>query len=41
MFDVKVESVNTSISPKGVKKAYIKLTPKYKAVDVATKLGMI
>lgn len=41
MFDVKVESVNTTISPKGAKKAYIKLTPKYKAVDVATKLGMI
>jgi len=41
LFEVKVEKVNTQITPKGEKKAYIKLKPEYKAIDVATKLGMI
>lgn len=41
VFEVKVEKVNTQITPKGEKKAYIKLKPEFKAIDVATKLGMV
>ncbi|MCD6402871.1 MAG: 50S ribosomal protein L23 [Candidatus Aenigmarchaeota archaeon] len=40
-FNVKVEKVNTEITMKGEKKAYIKLKPEYKAIDVAVKLGMV
>ncbi len=40
-FEVKVDRVNTEITFKGEKKAYIKLKPEYKAMDVATKLGMV
>ena len=41
MFKVKVEKVNVMLSPKGVKKAYIKLNPEFPAIDVATKLGLM
>lgn len=41
VFEVKVERVNTQITPKGEKKAYVKLKPEFKAIDVATKLGMV
>jgi len=41
MFKVKVERVNTEITTKGVKKAYIKLRPDYSAVEVATNLGLL
>lgn len=41
LFDVKVDSINTATTPDGEKKAFIKLRPEYKAVDVATKLGII
>lgn len=41
VFGVKVEKVNTLISIKGEKKAIIKLKPEYKAIDVATKLGIL
>lgn len=41
MFNVKVEKVNTLITPKGIKKAYIKLKKEYKALDIASKLGII
>ena len=40
-FGVKVLDVRTLVSPKGLKKAYIKLHPNTPAVDVTTKLGMI
>ena len=40
-FNVKVEKVNVEITRKGVKKAYIKLSPKDSAADIATRLGMI
>lgn len=40
-FEVKVEKVNTEITMKGEKKAYIKLKPESKAVDVAVKLGIV
>ncbi|RLI79453.1 50S ribosomal protein L23 [Archaeoglobales archaeon] len=39
-FDVKVEKVNTLITPKGEKKAYIKLMPDYSAEEVLSKLGV-
>ena len=41
MFKVKVEKVNTYISPKGLKKAYIKLSKETAAIDVATQLGIM
>jgi large subunit ribosomal protein L23 len=40
-FEVKVAKVNTQISIRGEKKAYIKLKPEFKAADVAVKLGII
>lgn len=41
LFGVKVERVNTLITMKGEKKAYVKLKPEYKASEVATRLGLI
>jgi large subunit ribosomal protein L23 len=41
LFEVKVEKVNTLITPKGEKKAFIKLKPEFKARDVAAKLGIV
>ncbi|MCD6431708.1 50S ribosomal protein L23 [Candidatus Bathyarchaeota archaeon] len=41
LYDVKVEKVNLLITPKGQKKAFVKLHPDYKAVDVAIKLGIL
>ena len=39
-FNVKVEKVNTMIQ-KGLKKAYIKLSPENPAIDIATKMGLM
>jgi large subunit ribosomal protein L23 len=41
LFEVKVDKVNTLITRKGEKKAFIKINPKFKASDVATKLGIV
>jgi large subunit ribosomal protein L23 len=41
LFDVKVEKVNTLITPKGEKKAFVKLKPEHKASDIAVKLGIL
>ncbi|MDH5438683.1 MAG: 50S ribosomal protein L23 [Candidatus Bathyarchaeota archaeon] len=41
LYEVAVEKVNVTITPKGVKKAFVKLHPDYKAVDVAIKLGIL
>jgi len=41
LFDVKVEKVNTLITPKGEKKAFVKLKPVHKASDIAVKLGIL
>jgi len=38
---VVVEKVNVVITSKGEKKAFVKLHPDYKAVDVAIKLGIL
>lgn len=41
LYNVKVRSVNTMISMKGLKKAYVKLKPEFNAIDVATRLRII
>lgn len=41
LFEVKVEKVNTLITKKGEKKAFIKLKKEFKASDIAAKLGMV
>jgi len=41
LYEVRVEKVNVTITPKGLKKAFVKLHPDYKAVDVAIKLGIL
>ena len=41
LYEVKVESVNTQVTPAGEKKAFVKLHPDYKAADVAIKLGIL
>ncbi len=40
IYEVKVEKVNTLITPRGEKKAFVKLAPDYKASDIATRLGV-
>lgn len=40
-FEVKVDKINTEITATGDKKAYIKLKPENKAIDVAVKLGIV
>ena len=41
LYEVKVEKVTVMVTAKGGKKAYVKLHPDYKAVDVAIKLGIL
>jgi ribosomal protein uL23 len=41
LYDVGVEKVNVLITPQGQKKAFVKLHPDHKAVDVAIKLGIL
>jgi len=41
LYEVKVEKVNVIITPKGQKKAFVKLSPGYKASDIAIKLGIL
>lgn len=41
LYEVAVEKVNVMITPRGEKKAFVKLHPDYKAVDVAIKLGIL
>ena len=40
LFEEQVERVNTHISPKGLKLAYIKLAEEEKAEDIAVKIGV-
>ncbi|MEM0439974.1 MAG: 50S ribosomal protein L23 [Candidatus Caldarchaeum sp.] len=40
LYDVKVDKVNTMITAKGEKKAYVRLKPEYKASELAVKLGI-
>ncbi|MDG6223599.1 MAG: 50S ribosomal protein L23 [Candidatus Bathyarchaeota archaeon] len=41
LYDVDVLSVNSTITPKGEKKAFVRLTPEHKASDLAIKLGIL
>ena len=41
LYEVRVERVNIVVTSKGEKKAFVKLHPDYKAVDVAIKLGIL
>jgi large subunit ribosomal protein L23 len=41
LYEVKVRKVNLLITPEGVKKAFVRLSPEYKASDVAIKLGIL
>jgi len=41
LYDVKSEKINTLIRPDGFKKAYVRLTADYDALDVANKIGII
>ncbi|MCJ7635273.1 50S ribosomal protein L23 [Candidatus Bathyarchaeota archaeon] len=40
LYSVKVEKVSYLITPKGQKKAFVKLKPEFKASDIAIKLGI-
>jgi Ribosomal protein L23 len=41
LFNVKVKKVRILVTPKGEKKAYVKVAPEYKASDVAAQIGLI
>lgn len=41
LYEVKVDKVNVVITPRGEKKAFVRLHPDYKASDVAIKLGIL
>ena len=41
LYEVKVNKVTTVVTAKGLKKAFVKLHPDYKAVDIAIKLGVL
>jgi len=41
LFKVKVKKVNVHITPKGQKRAYIRLSPENSALDVMTQLGLM
>lgn len=40
LYEVKVDSINTLITPKGQKKAYIKFTQEFRAEELATRIGI-
>jgi large subunit ribosomal protein L23 len=40
LYEVKVDRVNLMITPKGLKKAFVKLREDYKASDLAIRLGI-
>merc|ERR1711924_116763 len=41
MYDIQCSKVNTLVRPDGAKKAYVRLTQDYDALDVANKIGII
>jgi large subunit ribosomal protein L23 len=41
LYAVKVKKLNLLITPQGQKKAFVKLTPEFRASDVAIKLGIL
>lgn len=40
LYEVKVSTINTLITPKGLKKAYVELSPEFKAEEIATRIGI-
>jgi len=40
LYNVKVEKVNTLITPKGTKKAYVRLSEFDDAADIASRMGL-
>jgi large subunit ribosomal protein L23 len=41
LYEVKTDKITVAITPKGEKKAFVKLHPDYKATDLAIKLGIL
>lgn len=41
LYNVKVEKVNVVITPRGEKKAYVKLREGYSAMDLLSKVGVL
>ncbi len=41
LYNVKVVKVNTLITPTGEKKAYVKLSPEFSAMDLLSRLGLV
>jgi|EP00979_Chaetoceros_neogracilis_P011314 large subunit ribosomal protein L23Ae len=41
LYSIEADRVNTLITPKGAKKAYVKLSKDHDALDVANKVGVI
>merc|ERR1719431_345708 len=41
LYDINISKVNTLVRPTGDKKAYVRLSPDYDALDVANKIGII
>jgi large subunit ribosomal protein L23 len=41
LYNVKVEKVNTLVSPRGEKKAYVKLSKEHSAMDLLSRLGVL
>jgi len=41
LFKVKVTKVNTFITPRGEKRAYVKFSSETPAIDIATQLGLM
>jgi len=41
LYSIEADKVNTLITPKGQKKAYVKLSKEHDALDVANRVGVI
>ena len=41
LYQIESDKVNTLITPKGLKKAYVRLSKDYDALDVANRVGVI
>lgn len=41
LYEVKVDRVRVLVTPQGLKKAFVRLMPEFRASDVAIKLGIL
>jgi large subunit ribosomal protein L23 len=41
LYEVRVDKVTVQLTPRGEKKAFVKLNPEFRASDVAIKLGIL